>query len=208
MQVLLSLFHTHTGVLVSREVKGDILRKEVRSRKVMEKHKAHLNPKPEHDHPPASYGVFHHQRTPNHPVKAPHCIPVKARRIRWRHFSFLINFFLLCSWLTCKPQPTFAPNITKKEWCHLYAEHRSSDSAQVHWTFRPWLIPKVALGPLMDTRSRAPTTRQHLFPHALNTENMTMVPIAPPKQLGKDKLGFNFILISGCPARDCILYLQ
>ena len=52
----------------------------------------------------------------------------------------------------------------------MYAEHHSSDWAQACWTFRPWLLPKAALGPLMDTWSRAPTTLRHLFPCALSKE--------------------------------------
>jgi len=86
----------YSRVLVSRQVKGDTLRREVKSSKIMEKCKARLNPKREPDHLleyAASYGVFHHQRTTYHPIKAPYSIPVKTRRIRWRPSSFLINFF-------------------------------------------------------------------------------------------------------------------
>lgn len=38
-------FHSHTKVLVPKKLKGHTLRREVRSSKVMEQHKAHLNPK-------------------------------------------------------------------------------------------------------------------------------------------------------------------
>lgn len=38
-------FHSHTKILVPKKLKGDTLRREPRSSKVMEQHKAHLNPK-------------------------------------------------------------------------------------------------------------------------------------------------------------------